>query len=95
MKIGGIYYNVLYKPTDQLNGNVGLADFNRQEISINSDHTPQTQKIALIHEVLHILDSTYNLKLTEEQVIYTTHALISLFEDNKEIFKDFILKETL
>jgi len=90
MKIGGIYYDVIHKTNEELNGNVGLADFNRQEISINTEHTMQTQRIALIHEVLHILDNTYNLKLTEEQVTFTAHALVSLIEDNKEFLKSFL-----
>jgi len=90
MKIGGIYYEILHKTNEEMNGNIGLADFNRQEISINTDHTTQTQKIALVHEILHILDSTYHLKLTEEQVIYTAHALIGFIEDNKDFLTDLL-----
>jgi Zn-dependent peptidase ImmA (M78 family) len=90
MKIGGIYYEVLHKTSEEMNGNVGLADFNRQEISINTNHTMQTQRIALVHEVLHILDNTYNLKLTEEQVTFTAHALVSFIEDNKDFLANLL-----
>ena len=93
MKIGGIYYNICYKTNEEMNGNIGLANFNDQLISINNSHTEQTQRIALVHEVLHILDSTYNLKFTEEQVTYTAHALLSFFADNKDFLKNYITKE--
>ena len=68
-----------------MNGLVGSADFNRQLISINHDHTEQTQRIAVFHEVLHIVSDAYGLNLTEEQVKIGTHAFIALIEDNREL----------
>jgi Zn-dependent peptidase ImmA (M78 family) len=87
MKIAGIEYEVLYLPTDEMKGNIGLADFNKQKIMINSDSTIQTQRIAVVHEVLHILDHAYNLKLSEEQVTFTAHAIVALIADNPELKK--------
>jgi len=86
LKICGITYEVLYKTPEEMQGNIGLALFNSQEIWINDTFTVQTKKIALWHEVLHILDHAYNLKMTEEQVKFQTHALIALVEDNPEVF---------
>ena len=88
IKIGGLDYHVDFLPSEAMNGQIGLADFNRQRIMINADHTIQTQRIAVLHEVLHILEKTWNLKWDEEAVTYTTHALISLFSDNP----DFIIR---
>ena len=85
VRICGLFYNVVHKNNEEMEGRIGLADFNNQLISINSSHTPQTQQIALMHEILHLLDMSYNLKLTEEQVVYTTHSLIALFADNPEL----------
>lgn len=65
-----------------MQGNVGLANFNTQEIWINKSVTEQTQHIARTHEVLHILSDSYNLQLTETQVKYLTHALVAFFNDN-------------
>ena len=88
LKICGITYEVLYKTPEEMQGNIGLALFNSQEIWINETFTEQTKKIALWHEVLHILDHAYNLKMTEEQVKFQTHALIALVADNPEVFNN-------
>ena len=86
-KICGIDYEVKYKTPEEMQGTIGLARFNDQEIWIGDQFTEQTKKIALWHEVLHILDHAYNLKMTEEQVKFQTHALIALVEDNPKVFK--------
>jgi len=88
MKICGINYTVLYKNPEEMQGTIGLARFNDQEIWIGCQFTEQTKKIALWHETLHILSDAYNLKMNEEQVKFLTHALIALVEDNPEVFKN-------
>lgn len=85
IKIAGIEYDIVLKSTEEMNGLIGTADFNRQLICINRDHTEQTQKIAVCHEIIHIVSDAYGLNLTEEQVKIGTHALIALIEDNKDI----------
>ena len=85
VKIAGIDYSIALKSTEEMNGLIGTADFNRQLISINKDHTEQTQRIAVCQEILHIVSDAYGLNLTEEQVKIGTHALIALIEDNKEL----------
>ena len=85
VKIAGIEYDLVLKTTEEMNGLVGSADFNKQLISINKDHTEQTQRIAVFHEVLHIVSDAYGLNLTEEQVKIGTHAFIALIEDNREL----------
>ena len=84
-RVAGINYTVEYVPSESLGGLIGLADFNRQKVSINSDHTEQTQKLACLHEIIHIVDKAYNLKLTEEQVTYGAHALYAFLKDNTEL----------
>ena len=83
--ISGITYDIRYLPTESMNGLIGTADFNRQLISINSDHTEQTKKVALIHEVLHIISETYGLDLSEHQVKILTHGVISVLSENKNL----------
>jgi Zn-dependent peptidase ImmA (M78 family) len=85
IKIAGIDYNIALKSTEEMGGLVGSADFNRQLISINKEHTEQTQRIALFHEILHLLSDAYGLKLTEDQVKIGTHAFIAFVEDNQEL----------
>ena len=86
LKICGIVYKVLYKTPEEMQGNIGLARFNDQEIWIGSNFSEQTQKIAFWHETLHILSDAYNLSLDEQQVKFLTHAWIALMSDNPELF---------
>jgi len=87
LKICGINYEVLYKTPEEMQGTIGLARFNDQEIWIGNNFSEQTKKIALWHETLHILSDAYNLKMDEEQVKFLTHALIALVEDNLDSIK--------
>lgn len=82
IKVAGIFYNILEKSNDEMLGRIGLANFNTQEIWIGKDHTEQTKKIAIIHEIMHILSSAYGLELTENQVKIGTHALIGFLAEN-------------
>ncbi len=83
--IAGILYQTIYKNNIDMNGLIGTANFNAQEICINSEHTPQTQRIAFYHEIIHILSDAYGLDLTEQQVKIGTHALIALLNDNPDL----------
>lgn len=83
IKICGLTYSIQLKTPEEMKGSVGLANFNTQEIWINQTMTDQTKKIAVYHEVLHMLDHAYNLKLSEEQVTFTAHALLALVSDNQ------------
>ena len=88
LQIAGIDYQVVYMSSEEIGGALGLADFNRQRIMINKDHTPATQNIALYHEIIHIISDAWGLKLNEEQVKIGTHALISFLKDNPDFTKD-------
>ena len=90
LHISGIDFKVQYKSNEEMSGNIGLAQFDRQEIWINQEHTPQTKKIALLHETLHILSSVYNLNLSEEQVVVMTHALLGALRDNSDFTKEIL-----
>jgi hypothetical protein len=82
IKVAGIFYNIIEKGNDEMQGRIGLANFNTQEIWIGKEHTEQTKKIAIIHEIVHILSSAYGLELTENQVKIGTHALIGFMSEN-------------
>ena len=88
IKICGIEYTISLKTSEEMGGRVGLANFNTQEIWINDTMTEQTKRIALYHEVLHMLDHAYNLKLSEEQVTFTAHALLAVVSDNQQLIND-------
>jgi Zn-dependent peptidase ImmA (M78 family) len=85
IRICGVNYQIVFKSNEEMNGLIGYANFNAQEIGISADHTPQTQRIALLHEIIHILSDVYNLKMDEDDVRVTTHAFLSLFSDNPDL----------
>lgn len=87
LRVAGIFYDIEYVSSDDLKGLLGTADFNNQKIKINKDATEVTQHIAVIHEIIHILDKSYNIKLSEEQVVYLAQAIVALVKENP----DFIL----
>jgi len=89
IKIAGIDYSIVEKTSEEMEGRIGLADFNSQLISINKDHTTQTKKIAVYHEIIHILSEAYNLNLTETQVKIGTHALIAFLADNSNFVVEY------
>jgi len=84
IKICGIVYSILSKTPEEMEGRLGLANFNTQEIWINLGATEQTKKIAVVHEILHMIDHAYNLKLSEEQVVFTSHAFLALLSENTD-----------
>lgn len=84
MKICGLTYELLTKTAEEMQGRIGLANFNTQEVWVGDSFTKQTQHIARMHEVLHILSDAYNLNLSEEQVKFLTHALVAFIEDNPD-----------
>ena len=84
LRVAGINYSIEYVSSEDLNGLLGIADFNNQKIKINNNATELTQHIAIIHEIIHILDRSYNIKLTEDQVIYLAQAIVALVNENPE-----------
>jgi hypothetical protein len=85
VKVSGIVYTISERSPEEMNGNIGLANFNTQEIWINSSASPQTKMIARWHEIVHILERAYGVKMNEEQVTIFTHALVSFLNDNRDI----------
>ena len=85
IKVAGILYDVEYCSNEEMGGLIGSADFNRQLIRINNEHTEQTQEIAVVHELLHIISDAYGIGLTEEQIKILTHGIIALYKDNENL----------
>lgn len=84
LRVAGIDYGIEQVSSKDLNGLLGTADFNNQCIKINKDATETTQHIAIIHEIIHVLDKSYNIKLSEEQVVYLAQAIVALVNENPE-----------
>ena len=87
IKVAGIEYTIVEHAPDVMGGRLGLADFNAQQITINQSATSQTKKIAVYHEIMHIISDAWGLSLTEAQVKIGTHALIAFLAENPEFQK--------
>jgi hypothetical protein len=85
VKISGIKFQMQDMESEKMNGLVGMAMFNSQEMWIHKDMTPQTKMIARWHEIIHMLDRAYGTKFNEDQVTIFTHALVALLQDNPDI----------
>jgi len=90
VRISGIQYAIKFKSPEEMGGLIGSANFNAQEICINNAFTVPTQQIAILHEILHILSDSYNLKMDEEAVKFTTHALLAILLDNPRLLPDLL-----
>lgn len=84
IKVAGIEYEIKEFSNEEMKGTLGLADFNKQLISLNKESTDTTKKIAVYHEIIHILDNAFGLDLSERQVKYLTHAIIAFIQENPE-----------
>lgn len=83
-KVAGIEYDILQKTQEEMGGHIGQADFNAQEVRICQNFSKQTKKIAIYHEIIHILSDAYGLNLTEDQVRIGTHALLGFLSENPD-----------
>jgi hypothetical protein len=88
VRIAGINYSIDFVDPSQMvtGGGIGEADFNNQAIRINKNVSEQTKQIAIVHEVVHMIDHAYMTKLSEEQVVVFTHGLVQLLKDNPTFF---------
>jgi Zn-dependent peptidase ImmA (M78 family) len=92
VKIAGLKYKIIDKDDSDMNGTIGLANFNSQEIWINKSHTEQTRSLARVHELLHIIDQAYGIDLTEKQVTILAHGITACINDNTYLdLPDFLL----
>lgn len=87
VRIAGINYSIDFvDPSQMVTGGIGEADFNKQAIRINNTFSEQTKQIAIVHEVVHMIDHAYMTKLSEEQVVVFTHGLVQFLKDNPTYF---------
>ena len=91
IRIAGINYTIDSVDTSQMvTGGIGEADFNKQAIRINNNVTEQTKQIALVHEIVHMIDHAYGTNLTEQQVVIFSHGLVQFLKDNPNFFNEML-----
>lgn len=91
VRVLGRNFKVIYGSAEQGMTDLGLAHFDAGFINIRNGQTEIGERNALLHEVLHLLDFSTQLELTEKQITVLANGLIGVFEDNPE-FTKFITK---
>ncbi len=66
---------------------LGTCDVEHCLIKICSTQHPQQMRDTLLHELIHSLDETLSLDLTEQQVHALAGGLYGLFKDNPKLIQ--------
>ncbi|MCP5099415.1 MAG: hypothetical protein GY943_28000, partial [Chloroflexi bacterium] len=66
---------------------LGTCDVEQCLIKVCTKQDPQQMRDTLLHEVIHSLDETLSLDLTEQQVHALAGGLYGLFKDNPKLTK--------
>lgn len=69
---------------------IGMCETHLQRIAMMKGLPLETEQDTLLHEVIHAIDETVGLSLTEQQVIALASGLLAVFKDNKE-FTEYLL----
>ena len=67
------------------NHDFGHIDFYNQVINISDNLTPVEEADTVLHELIHAVDLSMGLEMSEHQVHHLATGLIALFQDNPEV----------
>ena len=86
--IGSLYWKIFWDK--DIVDAIGLCHFDTQEIWIQRDLNPISQKHVFLHELLHAIWYSYNLtprksELEEDIVSVMTVALLQVLKDNNKV----------
>lgn len=88
VKIGGLIFSVeRIKNLVRDYNSFGESCGNSQEIRLDADMSEQLTESTFIHEVLHMLDFVYCIRMEHDQVRQLESAILAFIKDNPEIFK--------
>lgn len=82
-----VFYDVLWAKDFELHGQVGKSEPNYRQITIKLDETPKETVLTYLHEVIHAISDTYDIGLTEQQVLKLEQSLNYILKQNN-IFKE-------
>ena len=77
--VGPINYTVVLMPsltTEEGKVAFGLQKPMEQELRINSAAKEDSQRVTLFHELIHAVDSLYDLELTEPQIVRLANIIM-------------------
>lgn len=74
---------------DELDGAVGETHTHKQLIKMQKGTALETEQETLLHEVIHAVDESLALGLTEQQVHAMACGLFAVFKDNEQTLKKY------
>ena len=69
----------------------GYMDYRSQEIAVRTDVGLGYSQDTLLHEVIHAVEESLDLRFTEKQVFQLAAGLLGVLKENKE-FTDWLLQ---
>ncbi len=84
IKVAGSIYQIKQSPELEQEGLLGEVNFNNQQIRINPNYSKEVQELTLLHEIVHVVNYTYNVGLEEEQVDRLSRGLYATIKENPE-----------
>jgi hypothetical protein len=63
----------------------GMLSCKEQLIEIDQDISPLSKEVTLWHEMIHMVDRQYGLRLGERVTDCLAHGIIGILKDNKEL----------
>jgi hypothetical protein len=89
VKILGKEYEIIEADATIMNDKVGICDYTKQKIYIATGLADDLHADTFLHEILHVIDFTVGLELTEKQVIGIAGGLYAVWKDNQNIIEGF------
>lgn len=92
VRVFGKEHVINYIPRGYGMDHMGLTDYNNGIINILEDQPEAEEADTVLHEVIHVIDLTMDLDLTEHQVTALATGLFGTFQDNPE-FAAWVIKQ--
>lgn len=87
VRIAGRDFEIRYVKDDLNSGNNGYCHHDQGFLSIADDLKPLEEIDTVLHETMHSISNTFDLDLTERQVLVLATVLVGVFQDNPEYAK--------
>lgn len=94
MRILGKEYDVINAEQTIMNDKIGLIDLRANKIYLADIENEDTIKETLLHEIIHAIEHSLGLDLSEQQVVALSSGLYSVAKENNfDMFKFHYEKE--
>lgn len=79
VRVFGKNHEIIYSDTMT---ELGLTDYHNCKVIIKEGQLPIEEADTVLHEIIHVIDYTMDLDMTEHQVRSVATGLIGIFQDN-------------